>query len=557
MTNKCRIALVAILASLAATQAPGAWAQPCEAYYPFDGSLADASGNGFDGRMIGKDGAAATPRFVEGRSGQALAFDGTAAMRAFLDLNYENCSQVSFTAWVRFDGPVLPGNQEILATGGSGPGLRATGSNLTLNGTENGIGVRNAVHADSGWMFVAGVYDYAGNTYTLHWRNRNVEGTLSEHRRLPEVAIWVGAMDDNLTHPASNIVIDELRIIGRALDVEELRAVQAGGPSAATSAATSGSGDWRGVPCAQHAQCPADSYCGLDGQCHPGQHAPMPEAPRGSGITATTNPIQPGATISAPHDAPLSSTGSVPEEGSARPSVGVSQLPEEFGDPDLASGPRGAPDLTYESEEAAQAAAEQRRAQAEAEAAATDAAGDTGEAQAAVPRPTGAPRFSAIAGTSGDTQRMLDLENEFLHKIQWRDKDNAPCSIWVWGASAVNLRILDWCGSSIDPAAQSLFVGLTSTVISAIEVCQQDGNQVLKGIRVVGNTVNPDGTLVYMPAVYDKTLPGCESWSLRMLCPLDHVGTGIVVHSRERRVGDGRVIIGLQLVCRAVTVQGG
>lgn len=118
---------VVMLGFLAFVHAGTAIAQSCEAYFPFDGSLADASGNGFDGRMIGQDVAAATPRFVEGRSGQALALDGTSAMRVLMDLHYEGCPQVSFTAWIRFDGPLPRGNQVILATGGSGPGLRAAG----------------------------------------------------------------------------------------------------------------------------------------------------------------------------------------------------------------------------------------------------------------------------------------------------------------------------------------------------------------------------------------------------------------------------------------------
>jgi hypothetical protein len=217
--------LAAMLGLLACMYAGTAMAQSCEAYFPFDGSLADTSGNGYDGRMIGQDGKVATPRFVEGRSGQGLALDGTAAMRAFLDLNYESCPQVSFTAWIRFDGPVPKGNRVILATGGSGPGLRAVGSSLVLNGTANGLSVRDVVRGDSGWMFVAGVYDYAGNTYTLHWRNRSVEGTLSQHRRPPEDAVWVGAMNDRLTNAASGIVIDDLRIFGATLRQEELRAL--------------------------------------------------------------------------------------------------------------------------------------------------------------------------------------------------------------------------------------------------------------------------------------------------------------------------------------------
>ncbi|NGP54446.1 LamG domain-containing protein [Thioalkalivibrio sp. XN8] len=553
MQKKEYSSYVVMLGFLAFVHAGTAIAQSCEAYFPFDGSLADASGNGFDGRMLGQDGAAATPRFVEGRSGQALAFDGTSAMRVLMDLHYEGCPQVSFTAWIRVDGPVQKGNQAVLATGGSGPGLRMGGPNLILNGTANGLAARGVVSGDSGWMFVAGVYDYDNNTYSLHWRNRSIEGTLSEHRRPPEDALWVGAMNDRLTDAAS-ILLDDLRLIGRALGVEELAALRSGGSSGTAVAAASagGSSDWQGASCSQHVQCGAGSYCGLDGRCHPAQHAPMQQAPRGSGITATTNPIEPGATIGLPSGAPLSGTGSTPEEGSAGSTVGVSVLPESLGDADLASGPSGAPDLTYESEEAAEVA----------DADAGGTADGTGQAQAAEPRPTGSPRFSAIAGTPGDVQRIVDLETAFLRRIWWREHSDVPCRIGV--SEAGSQATLDGATGAQTPieicpaavfSAGNFRVALDSSVISSIEVCQRDSNQRLKGIRVVGDRVNTDGTVEYVPGATDQeSVTNCQTWSPRVLCPSQQVATGLVVHTQERR-GDTEAITGLQLVCRAVTVQ--
>jgi hypothetical protein len=553
MKNKFHTVLFAILASLAATHAPEAEAQSCEAYFPFDGSLADASGNGFDGRMIGQDGAAATPRFVEGRSGQALALDGTMAMRAFVDLNYESCPQVSFTAWVRFDGPVLRENRVILATGGSGPGLRAVGSVLVLNGTANGLWVRDAVRADSGWMFVAGVYDYADNTYALHWRNRSVEGTLSQHRRPPEDAVWVGAMDDRLTYAASNIVIDELRIFESVLGAEELRAMARDAPAAIAEGRRPAAGTL--LPGDQYdpARLPGDQYdpARLPGDQYDSSQPGTGSVEEPAGLASDSErlrqriegnrPIELGSESESTSESREIVTTDVRDSLQER----VEQRrPMEFG---------------YESDEEAVAAAEaaaERRAQEEVEAEATVAAGATGEAPASLPRPSGPPRFSAIAGTSGDGQTIVDLENEFLHFIQWFDKADAPCFIVLSALSGGDIKMWDGCRSQSSSTGH-VTVLLPSNVISAIEVCQRDDNQVVKGIRAVGTAVNLDGTLVYVPAVTDQTRPDCDTWTPRVLCPQDHVGTGIVVHSRERRLGDGRVIIGLQLVCRVVTVQGG
>ena len=51
-----------------------AHAGPCDAHFTFDGNLSDASGNGYDGRLIGKGGGAASgaASYGEGRNGQAL-----------------------------------------------------------------------------------------------------------------------------------------------------------------------------------------------------------------------------------------------------------------------------------------------------------------------------------------------------------------------------------------------------------------------------------------------------------------------------------------------------
>lgn len=609
MKNRLHIALLAVLALLPAMYAPWAEAQSCEAYYPFDGTLADASGNGFEGRMIGQDGAAATPRFVDGRSGQALAFDGTAAMRAFLNLNYESCPQVSFTAWIRFEGPVRRDNQVILATGGSGPGLKAGGSVLALNGTANGIWARDAVHADSGWMFVAGVYDYAGNTYTLHWRNRSVEGTLSEHRYPPDDALWVGAMNSNLTHPASNIVIDELRIIGRALDLEELRALQTGDSSTRISASASGTGDWRGMPCAQHAQCPAGSYCGIDGQCHPDQHAPMPETPRGSGITATRNPIQPGSTISTPRGAPLSETGSVPEESSARPPVGVSQLPEDLQNPDLETMPRGAPDLgslsedenvrppitvsqvpedlqnpdlesrppgapdlTYESEEAAQEAAEQRERRAEEE-----AEGDIQRNFIWVQFPTDILVFSGVSGAAGDyTEQSVatGLPQRLPYWIETRENYDKPCTVYVhtraiqmgFGEPEPFTNEYDVCDEGLprvnpfttlhrafnEPSAGEF--GL----VTGIQVCSNGINRRVKGIRarVRGLNLRTGAySANYSTQVFQER-SNCVSWDEMAHCPANTYAVGLRLHFRDGDVVSPRDFLsGLELVCAEALVR--
>lgn len=211
-------------------------ADACDAHFALDGGLQDTGGNGYHGQMIGKDGAVATPKFVDGKFGQALQLDGTSAMRSFIDLHFETCPQVTVTAWIQSTAAKRKGSQYFVSTGsGSGPGLRSLGTNLTLNGTANGIIQSNAIRANAGWMFIAGVYDYEKGSYTLHWRNRNVEKELGNNVRAPEEALWVGAFNDALAGLATDILIDDVRIQGRALSANEIQLLRKTVPTSGES----------------------------------------------------------------------------------------------------------------------------------------------------------------------------------------------------------------------------------------------------------------------------------------------------------------------------------
>lgn len=202
--------------------------QSCNAYFTFDGNLADTGGNGYDGTMIGKKGVLATPQFSDGKFGQALQLTGDSAMRAFVDLHFDTCPQVTITAWVQYSGEVS-GTKNIVSTGfGNGPGIRSVGSSLNLSGTANGIWQTNGIRQGAGWMFVAGVYDYEAGTYTLYSRGRSMNAKIGSSRKVPEEAIWVGALNDGLAGAASNVLIDDLRIYGRALDKDEIHRLRIG-----------------------------------------------------------------------------------------------------------------------------------------------------------------------------------------------------------------------------------------------------------------------------------------------------------------------------------------
>lgn len=199
----------------------------CDAWYRFDRDLSDASGNGYEGTMFGRDGAAAEPGFGAGISGQALHLDGAAALRAYLDLHYDSCPQVTLTAWVRIDSKNPEETAYVLSTGVPGIGLYYSGRSVVLTGSGNGLSHREGLRDDRAWFFVAGVYDFDAGTYRLYFRNRIREGSLPSKPREPEDVIYIGTRGDSLANTARDLYLDEVRIFGRALSDEQVRQVAA------------------------------------------------------------------------------------------------------------------------------------------------------------------------------------------------------------------------------------------------------------------------------------------------------------------------------------------
>ena len=151
-------------------------------------------------------------------------------MRAFVDLNFEICPQVTIAAWIQMspDGA----NHWLVSSGnGQGPGIRVSDTALVAEGTTNGISEIGVVRDAAGFFFVASVWDYSSGAHTLYWRSRNASESMpvSGYLYPPEEAIWVGALNDGLSEPALGTLLDDLRIYSRALTADEIRALQSGG----------------------------------------------------------------------------------------------------------------------------------------------------------------------------------------------------------------------------------------------------------------------------------------------------------------------------------------
>lgn len=199
-------------------------AGPCDARFTFDGNLADAEGNVEAGQMITSEREIVKPVFVDGHSGQALSLDGTAAMRVMHDLHYDACPQVTLSAWINISAKTPSRTQFLLSTGnGSGPGIRVAGTSLAINGPANGLLQQRAVRPGAGWQFVAAVYDFDNETFALYLGNRKADITSMTGRRVDwEDAFWVGAFNDSLTGAATEILFDDVRIVGSALNYDQV-----------------------------------------------------------------------------------------------------------------------------------------------------------------------------------------------------------------------------------------------------------------------------------------------------------------------------------------------
>jgi len=272
-----RIRLIRIIGGALLCYPALSLAGPCDAHFAFDGNLNDSGGNGYHGRMFGKEGAVGKEQFADGKIGQSLHLDGSSAMRSFIDLHFDRCPQITISAWIRVESNDVKGDQYLISTGsGAGPGVRVLGNNIILRGSGNGLWQRNALRDKAEWFFVAGVYDYVANTYRLHWRERTMEGKFNASRRPPEDVLWVGAFNDKFAHPAQSAFVDDLRIYGQALTADELAAIQKDGAAApgAGTPRTADTTDTAALSCAEHSDCPTGNYCARDNTCHPDSHAP-------------------------------------------------------------------------------------------------------------------------------------------------------------------------------------------------------------------------------------------------------------------------------------------
>jgi hypothetical protein len=113
--------------------------------------------------------------------------------------------------------------------------------------------------------------------------------------------------------------------------------------------------------------------------------------------------------------------------------------------------------------------------------------------------------------------------------------------------------------------AGNVFSGTTRTVktnstwpINSLTVCNDLSSSRLKGIRIYGKNIADLHTVSRQPGDISDSeqMPNCNArgWSkVTASCPVGQRATGVMIHAQDAGGSDNAEIVGLALICRAVT----
>lgn len=494
---------------------------PLLLHLTFDGVLKNLGSIAETPLLFVKEGDVA-PDYVEGRFGQALHFASSSAVVLPFALDADEYPQVTVTAWIKQD-PGARDTRAILESGAGG-GLRfgINGGNVSLmpGGVSSGSDGRLP---DNEWVFVAGVIDRKAAVARVH-KNDSVYAIDGINTASKPPFTYPNLLDSTAERSAyltigaysfypwggaaRSMSIDDVRLYAGALSVDEVNAIRTGSTPGIGGSTTGRAGT------------------NTDGIIDAANDGRPPLLPGGSGgglfetntdgIVDAANdgrpPLLPGGTIGAAND------GLPPD------------LDGAFGDQDVGND--------------------------------SETTTDTSNALPEVTFvPTGEPKYSGVAGYSGDSAGILDAESEFIHRIDWGVSGDRPCYVKMVGYNALSKMQGEYlsidsnygaCELSDDSRRAVILPG--EVLIGQIEVCSTgNSKRSLSGIRISGDRPKADGSTTVSPVVDRSERPNCAEWSTAQRCPDGTYGTGLVVHNDK--YGDVRSIVGLQLICREIEVR--
>ena len=208
----------------------GATAAPVSllAYYPLDGNVLDASGNGYDGSV----GVGGVEQYASGHDGQAFSFNGSTFVSTLLDIDVSVEPKLTMGAWILsanllagssvmshddqgFDRSILHYNNWWLAYDGYGAGdLQTCCWTGPINGTP-------------GWQFVAVVYDQDAQTSMLY-----VDGEVTKKTGQllgPSANMLHLGYNPGNGYEWFNGLIDEAFVVSGALSISDLDQMRSSG----------------------------------------------------------------------------------------------------------------------------------------------------------------------------------------------------------------------------------------------------------------------------------------------------------------------------------------
>ena len=546
-------------ASLFILAASPALAQSPLVHLPLDGSAANQGAAG-TAELIVPDGAD-QPQFVPGHIGQALSLGKGGAVAIAYEFNQTDQPRATVTMWIKLEQDT-PYERELLSLGpGNGLLFRVTGKRSI-----NVRSYREATHDKAfplgEWVFVAGVVDNEAGTIRIQQNDDVFEATGLDIRAPNSLTvtapgederkhyIFVGADDFNSAgKEIKPVTLDDVRLYAGALSPSQIDAIRNAGPSQPADAPEdeqTAIGETEKNDSSVYAELPQDVTRTVPETATPDK---LPDANE-PGPSATTRPAGPPI-ASMPDDGPKITAGLPPaEEADDAPSY------ETIGtaDRDLSGIDTSTVDKTIDLSK--EAANEQEESEPPAKTA-QNAGPETSSAGGKI-YAKGEPQYSALTGAKGDCIDRVDLSEQFIRRIGWIEDADKPCAVQLEGVGAdyfdsPERNVIVWEKGCYGYAHYNFNVELDdATAIGRIQVCESStpGSKRVKGVKIYGDVINPDGSTTYHPAASTRELTNCGTWRQDVLCPTGSLSTGLVIHYNANN--DRPAITGFQLICRAV-----
>jgi hypothetical protein len=204
------------------------------AFYPFNGNVNDASGNGLTGVVTG------SPTFANNApfGGQAIQFDGStnSFVTIPLDIDPAAVPQITFGAWVNAS-PATVTSDVIrgLISNDDGDYDRTLDIDTRNGGLQwsafiGGSVVANGAVTANTWTFLAVRYNQTANSYAFNVNGSQIAGTTNFDNTNVTTGTTIGR-NPNFDSPFGGEMADAF-VFNQVLTDQQIANIQANGPSA-------------------------------------------------------------------------------------------------------------------------------------------------------------------------------------------------------------------------------------------------------------------------------------------------------------------------------------